>query len=100
VIEWCQARCEITEQRLETCRNDLPTVLINHFPLREDLARLPRIPRFSIWCGTRRTEDWHLRFNAAVVVSGHLHIRSTSYRDSAVVRIHHPRPVRPRNTVG
>jgi hypothetical protein len=39
------------------------------------------MPRFSIWCGTRRTEDWHLRFNAAVVASGHLHIRSTSYRD-------------------
>jgi hypothetical protein len=49
--------------------------------LREDLAKLPRIPRFSIWCGTRRTEDWHLRFNATVVVSGHLHIRSTSHRD-------------------
>ena len=81
LAEWCHTRCEITERRLETCRNDLPTVLINHFPLREDLASLPRIPRFSIWCGTRRTEDWHLRFNAAVVVSGHLHIRSTSYRD-------------------
>ena len=81
LAEWCHARCEITERRLQTSRNDLPTVLINHFPLREDLARLPRIPRFSIWCGTRRTEDWHRRFNAAVVVSGHLHIRSTSYRD-------------------
>jgi Calcineurin-like phosphoesterase len=79
--EWCHARCQITELRLKTYRNDLPTVLINHFPLREDLAKLPRIPRFSIWCGTRRTEDWHVRFNAAVVVSGHLHIRSTSYRD-------------------
>jgi hypothetical protein len=67
LAEWCHARCEITEQRLKAYRNDLPTVLINHFPLREDLAKLPRIPRFSIWCGTRRTEDWHLRFNAAVV---------------------------------
>src|SRR3978361_1860028 len=79
--EWCHARGEITERRLKVDRNDLPTVLISHFPLREDLAKLPRIPRFSIWCGTRRTEDWHLRFNATVVVSGHLHIRSTSYRD-------------------
>jgi 3',5'-cyclic AMP phosphodiesterase CpdA len=81
LTEWCHARCEATEQRLKAFRNDLPTVLINHFPLCQDLARLPRIPRFSIWCGTRRTEDWHLRFKAAVVVSGHLHIRSTSYRD-------------------
>jgi 3',5'-cyclic AMP phosphodiesterase CpdA len=79
--EWCHARCEMTARRLKAHRNDLPTVLISHFPLREDLAKLPRIPRFSIWCGTRRTEDWHLRFNATVVVSGHLHIRSTSYRD-------------------
>lgn len=79
--EWCHARCEMTERRLKADRNDLPTVLISHFPLREDLAKLPRIPRFSIWCGTRRTEDWHVRFNATVVVSGHLHIRSTSYRD-------------------
>ena len=39
--------------------------------------QLPRIPRFSIWCGTRRTEDC----NASVVVSGHLHIRSTKYRN-------------------
>ncbi len=81
IAEWCHARCDLTELRLETFRNDLPTVLINHFPLREDLARLPRIPRFSLWCGTRRTENWHLRFNATVVVSGHLHIRSTSRRD-------------------
>jgi hypothetical protein len=61
--------------------NNVPTVLINHFPLREDLVRLPTIPRFSLWCGTRRTEDWHKRFNAVVVVSGHLHVRLTSYRD-------------------
>jgi predicted phosphodiesterase len=81
IAEWCHARCELTERRLERCRNDLPTVLINHFPLREDLARLPSIPRFTVWCGTRRTEDWHLRFNATVVVSGHLHIPSTSHRD-------------------
>jgi 3',5'-cyclic AMP phosphodiesterase CpdA len=81
LAEWCNARCELTELRLKTHRNDLPTVLINHFPLREDLARLPRIPRFSLWCGTRRTHDWHLRFNATVVVSGHLHIRSTSHRN-------------------
>jgi hypothetical protein len=81
VAEWCHVRCEMTERRLKAYRNDLPTVLINHFPLRADLAKLPRIPRFSIWCGTRRTEDWHRRFNAVVVVSGHLHIRSTSFRD-------------------
>ena len=49
--------------------------------LEGDIAVLPRIPRFSIWCGTRRTEDWHVRFRAHAVVYGHLHIRNTSFRD-------------------
>jgi len=77
---WCAARCAYTERRLQEAGH-APLVLINHFPLRQDLARLPRIPRFSIWCGTRRTEDWHTRFPVAVVVYGHLHIRATRFRD-------------------
>jgi len=75
--EWCAARCDLTERRLEALDDGLPTVLINHWPLREELARLPRIPRFSLWCGTRRTEDWHTRFAARAVISGHIHIRSS-----------------------
>jgi hypothetical protein len=80
-IAWCRARCDETERRLEACRDGTPTVLVNHWPLREDRARLPRIPRFSLWCGTRRTRDWHLRYEARAVVSGHLHIRSTAFCD-------------------
>lgn len=80
-IEWCAARCRYTEQRLEELPDELPIVLINHFPLRKDLAVLPAIPRFSPWCGTTRTEAWHLRFPISVVVYGHLHIRGTYYRD-------------------
>jgi 3',5'-cyclic AMP phosphodiesterase CpdA len=80
-IEWCHARCDETEPRLAAGGDDLPTVLINHFPLLESLARLPRIPRFSLWCGTRRTADWHRRFGTEVVVYGHLHIRSTKHVD-------------------
>ncbi len=78
---WCDARLNYTLERLSGIDPVRPTILINHFPLRRDLVRMPRIPRFSIWCGTRRTEDWHRRFRAAVVVSGHLHMRSTDYRD-------------------
>ena len=78
---WCEARVKETEIRLEEAAKRGPLVLINHFPLRQDLAVLPRIPRFSIWCGTRRTEDWHLRFRAEVVIYGHLHIRGTYRRD-------------------
>lgn len=78
---WCRARCAITRARLAGVPSDHHTVLINHFPLRRDLARLPRIPPFSIWCGTRETESWHVTYRALAVVSGHLHIRSTRWID-------------------
>lgn len=79
---WCAARVAATERRLEAaCRRGLPLVLANHWPLREDLVHIPRIPRFSLWCGTTRTRDWHTRFNACAVVSGHLHVPRTDWRD-------------------
>jgi len=78
---WCAARCAAAERRLEAERGGLPTVLVNHYPLRHDLVWLPRIPRFAPWCGTTRTEDWHRRFDARAVVSGHLHVRRTDWRD-------------------
>lgn len=81
IDSWCRVRCEEAEKRLEEASQVAPVVLVNHFPLREELVRLRRIPRFSIWCGTKRTEDWHRRFRARVVVSGHLHIRSTDWVD-------------------
>jgi hypothetical protein len=79
--EWCAARCASTHARLAALPPNARTVLINHFPLRREHAVLRMIPRFSIWCGTRATEDWHLRFRALAVVSGHLHIRSTRHLD-------------------
>jgi 3',5'-cyclic AMP phosphodiesterase CpdA len=81
--DWCAARCALTEERLTQAlaTNDLPTVLVGHFPLRAELANLPFVPRFSIWCGTRRTADWHRRFRAAAVVFGHLHIPQTRVID-------------------
>jgi len=80
---WCEARCALSEQRLEHAirDNDCPLILINHFPLIERLVSLPLIPRFSIWCGTQRTAQWHKRFRADIVVSGHLHIRRTDWID-------------------
>ncbi len=79
--DWCHARVRLTAPRLAEAAGRGPLVIINHFPLRQDLAVLPRIPRFSIWCGTRATEDWHLRYRAEIVVYGHLHIRATHWRD-------------------
>lgn len=78
---WCEARCLYTERRLQQVDPKIPLILINHFPLCEALVRLDRIPRFSIWCGTRRTNDWHTRFATAIVVYGHLHIRATDFVD-------------------
>lgn len=78
---WCHARCDLTYERLRALPADEPIVLINHFPLRQDLVRIPRVPRFIPWCGTRKTENWHKEFNIEVVVSGHLHVRATDFRD-------------------
>lgn len=79
---WCAERCEGTAARLA---REVPPgrgcVIAGHFPLRRDLVRIPRIPRFAPWCGTRRTEDWHRDFNAVAVVSGHLHVRRVDWRD-------------------
>ncbi|GAC1573830.1 MAG: metallophosphoesterase [Polyangiales bacterium] len=78
---WCDARVTETTRRLEGIPKDHSTVLINHFPLRKAHARLPAVPRFSLWCGTTQTEDWHLRYRARAVVYGHLHIPRTHIED-------------------
>jgi hypothetical protein len=101
---WCHARCNLTEARLSALPPDTRTVLINHWPLRYDLARPPRVPRFSIWCGTSRTEDWPVRFRARAVVSGHLHMRTTLWRNGVrfdEVSLGYPRDWRrPRGMAG
>ncbi len=80
--DWCAARCRASARRLDAAlAHDLPMVLVNHFPLMDNHAVLPLIPRFKIWCGTRITSDWHARYRAAVVVYGHLHLRTTRFRD-------------------
>lgn len=79
---WCAERCRWTEERLtEATADGTEVVLVNHWPLRRELAVLPAVPRFRIWCGTRRTEDWHRRFGARCVVHGHLHIPRTRVID-------------------
>jgi 3',5'-cyclic AMP phosphodiesterase CpdA len=77
---WCRARCDETEARLAALPDDAHTVLVNHWPLRHDLARPPRVPEFSLWSGTTRTEEWGRRFRARCVVTGHLHLRTTLWR--------------------
>lgn len=77
---WCHARVAVTEARLAALPAEARIVLMNHYPLCPEHAVLPRIPRFTIWCGTTRTAAWPTRFPIDVVVSGHLHMRSTRWR--------------------
>ncbi|PVB62189.1 metallophosphoesterase [Labrenzia sp. 011] len=81
--DWCSNRCDDAERRLAELPEGTRTILINHYPLRSDLIHIPRAPRFTPWCGTRRTENWHQRFNASVVISGHLHTRRTDWRNGS-----------------
>ncbi|MEC8006199.1 MAG: metallophosphoesterase, partial [Pseudomonadota bacterium] len=91
---WCAARLDEAVRRLSALPPSARTILINHWPLRRDLVDLPRNPRFAPWCGTRATEDWHRRFRAEAVISGHLHIRRTDHIDGTrfeEVSLGHPR---------
>ncbi|GIH05668.1 metallophosphoesterase [Rhizocola hellebori] len=96
---WCDARLAYTQARLEARSGCLPTILVNHYPLVREPTLVLRHPEFAIWCGTERTADWHLRFNAAAVVYGHLHIpRSTVYDGVPFeeVSVGYPREWQPR----
>jgi 3',5'-cyclic AMP phosphodiesterase CpdA len=79
---WCEQRVRASELRLEACEDpDIPTILVNHFPLIEDPTRVLTHPEFAQWCGTVRTAEWHRRFRACAVVYGHLHIPRTTWHD-------------------
>jgi 3',5'-cyclic AMP phosphodiesterase CpdA len=78
---WCSARVEATERRLAERDPALPVVFVNHYPLVREPTRVLRYPEFAQWCGTTRTHDWHLKYNAAAVVYGHLHIPRVTWHD-------------------
>jgi 3',5'-cyclic AMP phosphodiesterase CpdA len=78
---WCAARLAATEKRLAELPGDLPTVLVNHWPLDRGPTRVLRYPDFALWCGSVHTADWPTRFRATAVVYGHLHIPRTTWHD-------------------
>ena len=61
-------------------------MLVNHYPLVREPTRVLRYPQFAEWCGTTRTRDWHVRFNVAAVIYGHLHIPRTTWYDGVRFR--------------
>lgn len=78
---WCHARVAQSERRLAATDPGLPTVLVNHWPLVRQPTEVLWYPEFAQWCGTVLTADWHVRFRAAAVVYGHLHIPRTTHYD-------------------
>lgn len=78
---WCGARVALTEAKLEAAAQRYDLVIAGHWPFRRDLVKLGPVERYAPWCGTPRTEDWHRRFRAVAMVSGHLHVRGTDERD-------------------
>jgi hypothetical protein len=85
MAHWCWERCDRAEARLRDLEPGTEVVLVNHWPLRRDLVQLPvPLMAFSPWCGTTRTEDWHVRFPVRAVVTGHLHMRAEESVDGVV----------------
>ena len=78
---WCRDRIELTRRRLDDLPEDLPTILVNHFPLERHPTAILRYPEFALWCGTELTETWHKDYRATTVVYGHLHIPRTTWLD-------------------
>lgn len=79
--DWCRARVAESRRRLDECDPALPTVLVNHWPLTRLPTRVLRYPVFALWCGTRCSADWHVRYRATAVVYGHLHIPRVTVED-------------------
>ncbi|MDQ2674067.1 MAG: metallophosphoesterase, partial [Chloroflexota bacterium] len=75
--EWCRHRIAVTAERLDRLAPDTRTVLVSHWPLHRGPTRMLRRSQMALWCGTDLTQDWHLRYRAAAVVYGHLHIPLT-----------------------
>ncbi|MDI9830107.1 metallophosphoesterase [Streptomyces sp. KAU_LT] len=78
---WCAARVAATERRLAALPEDLPTVLVNHWPLHRHPTDVLWYPEFAMWCGTALTDDWHRRFRVEAMVYGHLHIPRTTWHE-------------------
>jgi 3',5'-cyclic AMP phosphodiesterase CpdA len=95
----CRARVAGTERRLAALPDDLPTVLINHYPLDRHPTDVLWYPEFAMWCGTTLTADWHRRFRVETMVYGHLHIPRTTWHEGVrfeEVSVGYPREWRKR----
>lgn len=100
--EWCESRLTETRNRLVDAQPNLPTVLVNHFPMRIEETRALARPQFAQWCGTQETAEWHREFRAVCVVYGHLHIPRTTWHAGVPfeeVSLGYPRERRPGRSI-
>lgn len=74
VSTWCSERLAEATRTLSRLDPDVPTVLINHWPLHREPTRMLFLQDFAMWCGTEHTSQWPLRYRAQTCVYGHLHI--------------------------
>lgn len=74
VVEWCDARIEYTERRLEELPDGENVVLLSHFPLIREPTEILRNAEIAIWCGTEQTRQWPAKYGVRLVVYGHLHV--------------------------
>jgi 3',5'-cyclic AMP phosphodiesterase CpdA len=70
-----------TRKRLDALGPAARVVFVNHYPLVREPTRVLYHPEFAQWCGTEHTADWHVRYDTACVVYGHLHIPRTTWYD-------------------
>ncbi|WP_410627447.1 metallophosphoesterase family protein [Amycolatopsis sp. cmx-8-4] len=78
---WCAERLKISTERLDAIPEDHGTILMSHWPLHRHPTAPLYWPEFALWCGSTKTEDWHLRYRAEIAVYGHLHIPRTTEAD-------------------
>ncbi|MEU5339776.1 metallophosphoesterase [Streptomyces sp. NPDC020766] len=98
--DWCRARVAETGRRLAEIPAELPTILVNHYPLDRHPTEVLWYPEFAMWCGTRLTADWHRAYRVAAMVYGHLHIPRTTWLDGVrfeEVSVGYPREWRKRS---
>ncbi|WKD59093.1 metallophosphoesterase family protein [Corynebacterium caspium] len=69
---WCWDRLTYSIRRLSKISG--PTILINHWPLVQEPTMSLRYSELALWCGTRHTRSWPVRYEALKVIYGHLHM--------------------------
>lgn len=72
VVAWCAERVLYSEDRLKATKGE--KILVNHWPLVIEPTHRLIEPDIALWCGTTATRHWAVRYNAAMVIHGHLHI--------------------------